>query len=88
MSKRVYVKITVEVDEAGRMVPVRVFWEDGRVFEVERLLDVRYAAATRAGGQGMRYTCQIMGRSAQLYEDDGRWYVETREKKDRGRQMA
>jgi len=75
VSRRVYVKMAVEIDEDGRVVPVRVFWEDGRVFEVERLIDVRYAAATRAGGQGVCYTCRIMGRDARLYEDEGRWFV-------------
>ena len=79
MAHRVYVKMAVEIDEAGRVLPTRVIWEDGRVFEVEQLLDVRYAAATRAGGQGMRYTCRIRGRNAQLFEDEGRWFVEARE---------
>lgn len=78
MSRRVYVKINVEIDEDGHVVPVRVFWEDGRVFEVERLIDVRYAAATRGGGQGMCYTCRILGRDTQLYEDEGRWFVKAR----------
>ena len=78
MARRVYVKVIVEVDEEGKARPVRIFWEDGRSFEVDRLLDVRRAAATRAGGQGMRYTCRILGRETYLFEDDGRWFVEAR----------
>lgn len=88
MSRRVYVKMAVEIDEAGNVRPVRIFWEDGRVFEVDRLLDVRYAAATRAGGQGMRYTCSVKGRQTQIYEDDGRWFVETRDMQGSDWQMA
>ena len=79
MSRRVYVKVVVEYDESGKIRPLSVEWEDGRKFDVDRLLDVRRAAATKAGGQGMRYTVRIMGRETYLFEDEGRWFVEARE---------
>lgn len=88
MARRVYVRVILEIDEAGKVQPRRVFWEDGRVFEVERVLDVRYAAATRAGGQGMRYTCRILGRDTQIFEDEGRWFVEARNSRGTEWQMA
>lgn len=76
MARRVYVKVIVEYDEAGGVRPLSIAWEDGRRFEVDRLLDVRRAAATKAGGQGIRYTCRIRGHETYLFEDDGRWFVE------------
>lgn len=79
MSRRAYVKVVVEYDADGRVRPLSVEWEDGRRFSVDRLLDVRRAAATKAGGQGMRYTVRILGRETYLFEDEGRWFVETRE---------
>ena len=78
MARRVYVRVIVEVDEEGSVQPQKIFWDDGRAFEVDRLLDVRKAVATKAGGQGMRYTCRILGRETYLFEDDGRWFVEAR----------
>ena len=78
MPRRVYVRVVVEYDEAGCVRPLSIRWEDGRKFEVDRLLDVRRAAATKAGGQGMRYTCRIMGQETYLFEDDGRWFVEAK----------
>ena len=54
-------------------------WEDGRRFEVDRLLDVRRAAALKAGGQGVRYTVRILGKETYLFEDEGRWFVEAKE---------
>ena len=78
MARRVYVRVIVEVDEEGSVHPQKIFWDDGRAFEVDRLLDVRKAVATKAGGQGMRYTCRILGRETYLFEDDGRWFVEAR----------
>ena len=78
MARRAYVKVVVEVSPEGKVRPLEVEWEDGRRFEVDRLLDVRWAAATKAGGQGMRYTVRILGRETYLFEDEGRWFVEAR----------
>ena len=80
MARRIYVRVMVEIDEAGSVKPVRVFWEDGRVFDVERVMEVHFAAAERAGGAGMCYSCRVMGRSTRLYEDEGRWFVEARDR--------
>ena len=78
MARRAYVKVIVEYSPEGKIKPLSVEWEDGRCFEVDRLLDVRRAASTKAGGQGMRYTVRICGRETYLFEDEGRWFVEAR----------
>lgn len=83
MAHRTYVRVLVEFDEEGGVHPRRIFWADGRRFAVERVLDVRRAAATRAGGLGMRYTCRILGRETYLFEDEGRWFVEEKDERDR-----
>ena len=79
MAHRAYVRVQVDVDEVGRVCPLRIYWEDGRRFEVDRLMDVRRAASTKVGGQGTRYTCRVLGREVYLFEDDGRWFVEARD---------
>ena len=38
MARRAYVRVLVDVDETGRIRPMRIYWEDGRSFEVDRLL--------------------------------------------------
>jgi len=78
MAHRVYVKVIAEFDEAGSIRPLSIAWEDGRKFCVDRVLDVRRAASTKAGGQGIRYTCRIMGKETYLFNDDGRWFVEAK----------
>ena len=65
-------------DEQGGVRPLEVEWEDGRRFEVDKLLDVRRAAALKAGGQGVRYTVRILGKETYLFEDEGRWFVESK----------
>lgn len=79
MARRAYVKVVVEYSPEGQVRPLMVEWEDGRKFEVDRLLDVRRAASTKAGGSGMRYRVRIMGNETYLFEDEGRWFVEAKE---------
>ena len=78
MAYRVYVRVVAEFDETGSVRPLSIVWEDGRKFKVDKVLDVRRAVATKAGGQGMRYTCRIMGKETYLFNDDGRWFVEAK----------
>ena len=79
MAHRAYVRVLVDVDETGKVCPLRIYWEDGRSFAVDRLLDTRRAASTKVGGQGIRYTCRVRGREVYLFEDEGRWFVEARD---------
>lgn len=71
-----YVAVVCRYDEDGRMHPLTVLWDDGRRFDVERVLDVRRAASLKAGGTGIRYQCEILGRETHLYFEDPRWFVD------------
>ena len=81
--RRVYVEMYVCFSVDGVMKPVQIKWEDGQVFEIDRVLDVR-RSASEAGGMGIRYTVKIMGQVRRLffedtYSDTGqpRWFVES-----------
>ena len=81
--RRVYVGLRVSFDTDGTMTPIEIKWEDGRVFEVDRVLDVR-RAASEAGSMGLRYTVKIMGKVRLLFFEDAwtdtgrpRWFVES-----------
>lgn len=87
MNTKVYVPVIVAYDTDGRMQPFRIRWENGEVYKIDRILDVRPAPALKAGGQGDRYTVQIEGRQSYLFyesctdssgEVKGRWFVERR----------
>ena len=56
---KVYVSVIASFSEDGNLFPRRLRWEDGREYSIEKILDVRPAAALKAGGQGDRYTVQI-----------------------------
>ena len=79
MAHRTYVRVLVDVDEGGSAHPMRIYWEDGRCFDVDKLVDARRAPAAQTGGQGMRYTCRVLGKCVYLFEDGGRWFVEAKD---------
>lgn len=82
-AQKVYVTVTVRYDADGGVSPLSFVWEDGRHYEIDRVLDVRPAASLRAGGTGLRYTCRVRGRETYLYFDtfEDRWFMERRKAK-------
>ena len=81
--RRVYIGLRVSFGADGEMTPVAINWDDGRVFEIDKVLDVRRAASD-AGSMGMRYTVKIMGQVRRLFFEDAysdtgraRWFVES-----------
>jgi hypothetical protein len=75
-NSKVFVEVTAKHDIHGNIRPLNIKWEDGRVFEVDRLLDVRLATSQKASGTGIRYTCRIMGKQVYLFDDEGKWFME------------
>ena len=76
MHRKIFVEVIARFDLAGGITPLYIIWEDGRKFEVDKILDVRRAASLKAGGIGMRYTVMILGRQRYLYYEDPLWFVE------------
>lgn len=76
MPRKVFVRVNLDVDAEGKITPQTVTWEDGRVFPVDRVTDVRRAVSLKAGGTGMRYTCFIKNKQVYLYYEEPRWFME------------
>ena len=77
---KVYVGMLVRVSAEGDISPVAVLWEDGREYEVDRVLRMRRIPPERVGGiLTERYDVVMRGRGKALYREDdtGRWFVET-----------
>lgn len=81
MRKKTYVAVLGRWSEAGTITPLLIFWKEGRRFAVDKVLDCRPMASTRAGGYGLRYTCRIGGQLTFLYyePENRRWFVEEKE---------
>ena len=73
---KVYVNVVARFRKDGVLVPLTVQWEDGRVFQIDKVLSVCRSASLKAGGAGTRYTCRILGSVTNLFLENGRWFVE------------
>ena len=76
MSRKVYIKVLSETDEDGNIRPISVTWEDGRSYNIDKVVDVRRAYAEKVGGTAMRYTVKIAGQQTYIFSENGRWFAE------------
>ena len=76
LADRAYVGVYTYTDVQGTVRPTRIRWEDGREWEIDRVIDVRPAAARKAGGAGIRSLVRIGRFQRELYFVDGRWFTE------------
>ena len=49
---KIELDIIVEHRKDGLALPKTIIWDDGRRFDIDRVLDIRKAAATKCGGIG------------------------------------
>ena len=85
MDAKVYVQVVADFNTDGMMLPRVVIWENGEKYLIDRVVDIRQAAARKAGGQGDRYTIEVRGHKSYLFFERvpqltgnviGRWFVE------------
>jgi len=86
-SPKVYVSVLVAFNSQGVIYPRALVWEDGKRYDIDKVLEVRQAAAMKAGGQGDRYKIRVNGKESYLFferstnltgNNIGRWFVERR----------
>jgi hypothetical protein len=65
--ERVYVDVKAAFNASGNLIPLEIRWVDGKVYEIDKVTDVRQAAAMKAGGQGDRYEVWIRGKQSYLF---------------------
>ncbi|NLT40568.1 MAG: hypothetical protein GXX89_08930 [Clostridiales bacterium] len=77
-NEKVYVGVKARFEPDGRLLPLSVTWENGREYEIDRVLSVCRAASLKAGGAGVRYTVRIGGKETYLFLEEDKWFVERR----------
>lgn len=78
-SSKVYVNVTAEFTNDGRLIPKSFVWKYGNIYEIQKVTNVCRAASLKAGGAGLRYTCIVEGIESHLYyEDNNLWFMEER----------
>ena len=64
---KIYVEVVASFSEDGMLLPLSLIWEDGKKYLIEKVSDIRQAAAMKAGGQGDRYTISVSGKETYLF---------------------
>lgn len=77
--RKVFVDVTATFTKDGNIIPMNFIWEDGRKYEIDKVLDKRRAASLKAGGQGIRYKCRVQGKDVYMFLEDGRWFMESKQ---------
>lgn len=78
MAYKRYVEMIVRYLEDGTILPLALRWDEGQLYEIDRVLDIRPAASLKAGGAGIRYTCRIQGHETYIWLEESRWFVEAK----------
>ena len=83
--EKVYVEVLLHCTYDGFLFPFKFQTEHGDKFYVDRVINIEQAASLKAGGQGMRYSCQVVVSTEDdhiyecridLYHDGDFWFVE------------
>lgn len=77
-SKKVYVDVVAKIGSDGFVTPLTVIWENGRQYDIDKIINVQRAYASKVGGTGIRYTISVGNKITYLFEDEGKWFVEAR----------
>ena len=76
---KVYVEVTARFTVDGEFLPIAFIWEDGRRYEIDRIVRCQRCASPKAGVAIIRYTCLVGGRMCHLYcENNLQWFVQRR----------
>ena len=73
---RTFVGITALHDKQGNIHPMVMHWPDGRQWPVDKILDIRKAAAMSPDGHGVRYLCRFANKEVKLFYNGNLWFVE------------
>ena len=72
---KVYVEVIARFDINGNIRPLSLKWEDGRVYEISKIRDIRPAALVIAGGAGVRYKIIVENQERDLFLEETRWFI-------------
>ena len=70
------ITVIAKMETNSNVTPLKIIWEDGRNFEIDKILDIRKKASTKGGGKGLRYTILIKNQERYIWLDDYYWFIE------------
>ena len=71
--RKVPVGVLAQFDAEGRLLPVSVTWENGRIYRIDHVLGMRVSRMNR---DNRRYDVVIRAQQTCLYRTGDQWYME------------
>ena len=71
-----YITIVARMDESGTPKPIYIIWDNGKEYNIDKILDIRKKASTKGGGAGLRYLVKIKNKERYLFLKDDKWFIE------------
>lgn len=73
---KVFVDVIASFDKEGVMMPISFTWEDGKVYQIDRVKRKERCASRKAGGTGIMYTVMVAGKECHLFFEFDKWFME------------
>ncbi len=70
------IDVIAKMNTSGVITPIKILWDNGKSYEIDKVLDIRKKASLKGGGMGIRYTCKIKEKERFLWLDGYVWFVE------------
>lgn len=71
-----YITIIAKMQSDGVVLPLKLIWETGKIYEIDKVIDMRKKASTKGGGAGIRYLVKIKNKEKYLFLKDYKWFIE------------
>lgn len=76
VNRKVYVDVYALLSKEGDLLPKSFVWEDGQIYEIDRIKKKEMQASRKAGGTGLMYTCIVDGKECHLYYEVDKFFME------------
>lgn len=73
---KVYVDVNATLTKEGTLIPTSLVWEDGRTYEIDKIVRKQNGSDRKAGGTGVIYTCMVGGKECHLIYEVDKFFVQ------------
>lgn len=63
--------------KSGKTIPLKLFYDEVP-YEIDKVLEIKNGVSLLVGGVGVKYTIQVSGKTTHLFEEEGKWFVESK----------
>lgn len=71
-----YITVIAKMKPNQEIIPLSIIWKDDRIFNIDKIIDIRPKASTKGGGMGTRYTVRIKNQERFLFLYKYSWFIE------------